>query len=80
MDLPAKVGLGRLQSQDRLESEPLAFHERVREEFINLANTDPDRYFVVDATQEVNAIHAQIVERVNTLKELKINQSNKNKK
>jgi dTMP kinase len=73
LDLPAKTGLGRLQSTDRLESEPLAFHERVREEFLNLANVDPDRFYVVDATQSVEAIHEQIVERVKQLKELKIN-------
>jgi dTMP kinase len=73
LDLPAKTGLGRLQSTDRLESEPLAFHERVREEFLNLANVDPDRFYVVDATQDKAVIHAQIVERVNQLKELKVN-------
>jgi len=80
LDLPASVGLGRLQSQDRLESEPLAFHERVRQEFLNLANTNPDRFFVVDATQSKEAIHEQIVERVNHISQLKINKSKKENK
>ena len=34
MDLPAEIGLARLDSTDRLESEPLAFHERVRQEYL----------------------------------------------
>jgi dTMP kinase len=73
LDLPAEIGLGRLESVDRLEQEPLAFHERVRREFLNLANVDPERYFVVDATQSQNAIAEQIQARVSTVAALKIN-------
>ncbi len=80
MDLPAEIGLSRLQSTDRIESEPLAFHERVRQEFLNLANVDPERYFVVDATQSKESIHAQIVERISVLPLLKINQKTKKSK
>ena len=80
MDLPAEIGLARLQSTDRIESEPLAFHERVRQEFLNLANVDPERYFVVDATQSKESIHAQIVERISVLPLLKINQKAKKSK
>jgi len=64
MDIPAEIGLARLQSLDRLEAEPLAFHQRIRQEFLNIANSDPERYFVVDATQDKEIIHEQIVERV----------------
>jgi dTMP kinase len=80
MDIPATKGLGRLQSQDRLESEPLAFHERVRQEFLNLANVDPERYFVVDATQSKEAIAQQIQDRVSQISLLKINQDKKSTK
>ena len=45
MDIPAETGLSRLQSRDRLEAEPLAFHERIRQEYLNIANSDPERYF-----------------------------------
>ncbi len=75
MDIPAEVGLSRLQSRDRLEAEPLAFHERIRQEFLNIANSDPDRYLVVDATQAKELIHEEIVERVSKLAKLKINQT-----
>jgi dTMP kinase len=34
---------------------------------------DPERYFVVDGTQSVDAIHAQIIERVAELPALKRN-------
>jgi dTMP kinase len=80
IDLPAEVGLGRLKSRDRLEAEPVSFHERVRQEFISLANSDPERYFVVDGTQSIESIHEAIVERVKTIKLLKINQTNNTKK
>ena len=80
MDLPAEIGLSRLESQDRLESEPLAFHERVRQEFLNLANVDPERYFVVNATQTREQIHSQITERISQLPLLKINAKSKSKK
>lgn len=80
MDLPAEMGLSRLGATDRLESEPLAFHERVRQEFLNLANVDPERYFVVDATQSKDAIQSQIVERIVQIPLLKINFKKKNGK
>lgn len=73
LDLPADVGLARLNSIDRLEQEPLAFHERVRREFLNLANVDPERYFVVDGTQHVDAIAKQIQERISQIPQLNIN-------
>ena len=70
LDVPAEIGLGRLQGADRLEQEPVAFHERVRREFLNLAAVDPDRYFVVDATQSPEAIQEQIAKRVALLPQL----------
>jgi dTMP kinase len=74
MDLPAEIGLARLQSTDRLESEPLAFHERVRHEFLNLAYQDPERFLVIDASLEIDQIHQLITERVGLIKALKRNQ------
>ena len=73
IDLPAEIGLGRLQSRDRLEAEPTEFHERVRQEFLQIAMMDPERYFVVDGTQSVEEIHTQIIARVAGLPALKRN-------
>lgn len=50
LDIPSAVGLARCATPDRLESEPLEFHERVRRAFLQLATVEPDRYFVVNAT------------------------------
>ena len=73
IDVPAEVGLGRLQSRDRLEAEPTEFHERVRQEFLQIAMMDPERYFVVDGSQSVEEIHTQIIARVAELPALKRN-------
>jgi len=70
LDLPAEIGLGRLHTTDRLESEPLNFHERVRQEYLNMAQIDPERYLVVDARQSIEQIHSTIIERVSTLSAL----------
>ena len=49
---------------DRLESESLEFHQRVRQTFRALAEADPDRYLVVDARQTPDEIAAVIRVRV----------------
>jgi dTMP kinase len=73
IDVPAEVGLSRLQSRDRLEAEPTEFHERVRQEFLQIAMMDPERYFVVDGTHSVEEIHTQIIARVAELPALRRN-------
>ena len=67
IDLSAETGIGRLKSHDRLEAEPLAFHERVRQEFLQIARLDPERYLVVDGTQTIEQIHQEIINRVATI-------------
>jgi dTMP kinase len=79
IDQPAEIGLARLQSRDRLEAEPLAFHERVRNEFLQIASMDPERYLVVDGTQSIEDIHEEIISRVGEIPALKRN-SEKQKK
>jgi dTMP kinase len=79
IDQPAEVGLARLKSRDRLEAEPLAFHERVRNEFLQIASMDPERYLIVDGTQSIEEIHEEIISRVGEIPALKRN-SEKQKK
>src|SRR5688500_13771089 len=67
LDLPPEVGLARARGRavaDRLESESLEFHQRVRKTFLELAEAAPDRYLVVDAQQTPDAIAAAIRVRV----------------
>lgn len=60
LDIDPVDGLSRAGELDRIESEPLDFHQRVREQFLSLAAADPDRYLVVSATGDVDATHATI--------------------
>jgi dTMP kinase len=67
LDLPPEVGLARARGRavaDRLESESLDFHQRVRQTFLALAEADPDRYLVVDARLSLDEIAATIRVRV----------------
>lgn len=73
IDLPAEIGLGRLKSKDRLEAQPLVFHERVRQEFLQLALLDPERYFIVDGNKSIEDIHSAIITRVSEIDALKRN-------
>lgn len=52
---------------DRLESEPLAFHQRVREAFLDLAARDPDRYLVLDADRPIARVHDDVRAAAQTL-------------
>ena len=49
---------------DRLESEPLDFHTRVRHAFLDLAARAPHRYVVVDASRSPADVHRDVVAAV----------------
>lgn len=52
---------------DRLESEPVAFHELVRQAFLRLARRDPEHYLVLDAGGSRDEVHVSIREAVRVL-------------
>jgi len=63
MDLPVTLGLeraGKRSAPDRFESQALALFERVREGYLQLAARAPERFRVVDASQPLAAVSAQI--------------------
>jgi len=63
LDIPAADGLNRARgrgSTDKLESESLEFHERVRDSFRRLAESAPRRYLVVDARRPAEEIAAHV--------------------
>ena len=66
LDLPVEQGLARIQGRalDRLERESLAFHQRVREQYLRLAQKEAARFAVLDATLEPSALHDRILQRV----------------
>lgn len=65
LDLDAAAAAARRSgtTADRLEREPVAFHERVRETFLALASAAPERYLVVDSAQSREDVHRAIVRR-----------------
>lgn len=65
LDVPVEVGAARRGGvHDRMESEPEAFHQRVRDHFLALAAADPGRYVVVDAALPADEIEAVVADRL----------------
>jgi dTMP kinase len=65
LDLPPEVGLSRLTTPaDRIETETLQFHQRVRRTFLDLASQSRSRYLVVDAATSADRIHEVVTARV----------------
>ena len=58
---------GAAEEWNRMEQQKLAFHQAVREGYLALAHADPRRWQVIDASQEVSAVHHDILERIETL-------------
>jgi dTMP kinase len=75
-DLPVEIGLRRKAGGDgdawnRMEQKEIAFHERVRAGYLAMAAQEPERWFVVDATRDVEAVQATIRELVTRRLDLK---------
>jgi dTMP kinase len=74
LDLPVELGLKRAWKrirnrpedlpEDRFEKEELAFHERVRQGYLTLAQGEPGRFRLVDASRDQDAVHREIAQIV----------------
>jgi len=62
MDMPAEEAFARLggRALDRMESEPIAFYQAVREGYLSEAKMYSSRFFVVDASLEA----AEVAKRI----------------
>lgn len=64
LDLPVEVGLARAQNraggEDRYERMGRAFHEKLRQAFLDIAKSEPERCVVIDATGSEEEVAAQI--------------------
>ena len=69
LNIPAEAGLARKRGerQDRFEQEDIAFHQRVREGYLKLATSDPERWLVIDGSQSKAKIGEIIWQRVSQL-------------
>lgn len=70
LDLSESAGLDRararnaaedLHDESRLEGEDLRFHRRVREGYLSLAQSEPDRYLVIDASGTEDEVFGRLV-------------------
>ena len=72
-DLPIEVGMARARARvahianhnDRLEAEKMDFHQRVRDSFLAIAKREPERVKVLDATQSIEELFAEVKGLVN---------------
>jgi dTMP kinase len=65
LDIPPAAGLARTgRRRDRMESEALAFHRRVRAGFLALARREPRRFAVIDARAPIAAVAAAVEKRL----------------
>ena len=69
LDVEPAVGLGRFHGRDRIEEEPVDFHERVRAAFLAMAARDSEHYLVLDARRPVAELAAQVWGRLEPLLE-----------
>ncbi len=67
LDLEPSVGLARIRNRDRLDREPLEFHEKVRLGFLTEANNDPARWILIDASRPLNEVVERCRETISVL-------------
>ena len=67
-DLSPEIALQRAKNRselDRFESEPIDFHQRIREAYLTLANDNIERYVVIDATKDIQNVKDQVQKQLN---------------
>jgi dTMP kinase len=73
LDCPVEIGLNRalkrndslaLNGQARFEQEKTAFHQKVRQGYLDLANAFPERFAVIDASLAPNEVEEKIMEKL----------------
>ncbi len=67
LDAPAEIGLsraGRRGAADRLETEKTEFYARVRDGYLALAESEPERFAVIDASRPLAQVQAAIGENM----------------
>ncbi|HVV43508.1 MAG TPA: dTMP kinase [Nitrobacter sp.] len=66
LDVPVEVGMQRASARrgaaapDRFEAEDIAFHQRLRDAYRQIAVDDPARCVLIDAATDANTVAAQI--------------------
>lgn len=69
LDIPVDIGLKRASARsdpDRFELEQVEFFERVRRGYLGIAEQDPDRCKLIDASQSLEQVQSQIANVLET--------------
>ena len=70
LDAPVEMGHKRRDEstdRDRFDEEGIEFFERVRQGYLYLANAEPERFVVLDATQAADVIAEQVYSEIKSL-------------
>jgi len=67
LNIPVDHGLARKGSRDRFEREDVAFHERVRAGYLQMAGDDPERWLIIDGRLPKSDIQRLVWNRVQRL-------------
>ncbi len=59
IDLPVETALARANAPNRFEAETLAFHQRIRDGYLQEAAREPERFLILDGRQPPEALLAQ---------------------
>ncbi|HLS28210.1 MAG TPA: dTMP kinase [Opitutales bacterium] len=72
LDVPAETGLSRIRHRasdlpDRMEQENVAFYRKVREGYLVLAKSFPERFIVIDGTPPIEEVAEKIWNAISPL-------------
>jgi len=77
LDLPPEVGLRRAWSQinhgnrpdteTRFEKESMNFHQKIRDGYLKLSKSEPERFVIIDASGDVATVKEQILKEIEAL-------------
>jgi dTMP kinase len=66
LDIPVEVGMQRAAARrgnatpDRFESENIAFHQKLRDAYRDIAADNPERCVLIDANTDANTVAANV--------------------
>ncbi len=66
MDLDPRIGFERIKNRqkDRMEQMDKSFYENIRNGYLKVALKNPNRCVLIDANQDVNMVHCQIIDKI----------------
>jgi dTMP kinase len=70
VDVPPEVGLRRVETRgatNRLDAESVAFHQRVRSGYLQLAQDEPERWISVDGSAPADLVRRAVLRAIEPL-------------